>query len=194
MPVVADIQVAGLRELEARLLELDAMAGKKLLTRATRRSLLPLRRQVVANARTLARSGALAESVKIVTVTPRGNNAAEVQVGPKKKDRRGVALHNVYYRRKRRGIFYGHLLEFGHRVGTRSTGWLVKLSRRRRGYSAPRTSGSGTVNARPWFGPAWDATRNGIVPEFKRILAQGLDRIARRAAQRAPATEGLVDP
>ena len=173
MPIVTDIKVEGLRELEARLLELDAIAAKRLLTRATRRSLIKLERQATANAESFSRSGALAESVKIVTVKPKGSETVAVQVGPKKKDRRGVALHNVYYGRKRRGIFYGHLIEFGHRV---------------RGPSGRR------VNKRPWFEPAWDATRSGIIPEFQRILRQGITRIEKRLRARAAETEGLVDP
>jgi hypothetical protein len=173
MPVVANLNIEGLKELEARLLELDALAGKRLLTRVTRRSLIPLRRAASNNARVQGRSGALGESVRIVTVTPRGTNAVEVQVGPKQKDRKGVALHNVYYTRRRRGIFYGHLVEFGFTT---------------RGRSGRKVAG------RPWFNPAWNATRTGIVPEFKRILALGLDRIARRAAQRGTDTERTVDP
>jgi hypothetical protein len=50
------------------------------------------------------------------------------------------------------------------------------------------------VNARPWFGPAWDATRSGILPEFQRILRQGITRIEKRLRERAAETEGLVDP
>lgn len=173
MPVVADIEVAGLKELEARLLELDAVAGKRLLTRATRRSLLPLRRQAVANARSGSRSGALAEAIKVVTVTPRANETVSVQVGPKKKDRRGLAVHNVFYGRRRRGIFYGHLVEFGFTA---------------------RGRGARKVPGRPFLQPAWDATRAAIPAEFRRILGQAIDRIARRAAQRSSATEGLVDP
>jgi hypothetical protein len=173
MAIVADIQVTGLKELEARLLELDAVAGKKLLTRTTRRSLLQFRKQAVANARSGSRSGALAEAIKIVTVTPRATQTVAVQVGPKKKDRRGVAVHNVFYSRRRRGIFYGHLVEFGFTA---------------RGRAARRVPG------RPFLQPAWDATRAAIPTEFRRILAQALDRIARRSAQRSSATEGLVDP
>lgn len=173
MPIVTDIKVEGLKEFEARMLELDALAAKRLLTRATRRSLIKLERQATANAESFSRSGALAESVRIVTVRPKGSETVAVQVGPKKKDRRAVALQNVYYNRKRKGIFYGHLVEFGHRV---------------RGPSGRR------VNARPWFGPAWDATRSGILPEFQRILRQGITRIEKRLRARAAETEGLVDP
>lgn len=189
MPVI-NMEVTGLKELEARLLELDALAAQKLMRRAARRSLIRLERQATANAESFARSGALAESVRIVTVKPRGSNVVEVQVGPKKRDRRGVALHNVYYGRKRKGIFYGHLIEFGHRVGTRSTGWLRKANKR----TGSGGSSSGQVPARPWFTPAWNATRTDIIPEFQRILAQGLSRLERRMAKKAADAEGLVDP
>ena len=173
MAIVTDIKVEGLKELESRLLELGALGAKRLLTRATRRSLIKLERQATSNAASFSRSGALAESVRIVTARPKGNETVAVQVGPKKKDKRAVPLHNLYYGRKRRSIFYGHFLEFGHRV---------------RGPSGRQVKG------KPWFSPAWDATRSGILPEFQRILAQGITRISKRLRARAAESEGLVDP
>jgi hypothetical protein len=189
MAIITDFRIEGLKEIEARLTELDALAGKRLLTRATRRSLIKLERQATSNAESFARSGALAESVRIVTVKPRGTNVVEVQVGPKKSDKKAKALHNVYYDRKRKGIFYGHLIEFGHRVGTRSTGWLRKGNKTK----GKGGSSSGQVPARPWFTPAWNATRTDIIPEFQRILAQGLSRLERRMQKKAADAEGLVD-
>lgn len=168
-----DVEVKGLRELEARLLELDALAAQKLLRRAARRSMIQLERQATSNAESFARSGALAESIKIVNVKPKGNETVAVQVGPKKKDRRAVALQNIYYGRKRKGIFYGHLVEFDRGV---------------RGISGRRVSG------KPWFTPAWNSTKSGIVPEFQKILAQGLARIAKRKRQAAAKPEESVDP
>jgi hypothetical protein len=173
MPVVTEIKVEGLAELEARLLELDAVAGKKLLTRVTRRSLLPLRRAAVGNATRLSRSGALAQSVKIGNVRAGLGETVAAQVGPRKADRRAIALHNLYYRRRRKGIFYGHLVEFGF---------------------APRGRAARKVAGRPFLGPAWDATRAGIPAEFRRILGLALDRIVARSRQRSTATERLVDP
>lgn len=189
MPIQIDVKVEGLRALDARLAEVGALAGRKMLTRAVRRSLIPLEKRTTANAESIARSGALAQSVRIVTVKPRATETVSVQVGPKKRDRRALALRRIYYRRKDRGIFYGHLVEFGHRIGTRATGWLRKL-RARTGGGTSR----GTVPARPWFRPAWDATRAGIVPEFQRLLAAGLARIERRRALEAADRERLVDP
>ena len=190
MAIITEFRLEGLKEIEARLVELDAMAGKRLLTRATRRSLIKLERQATSNAESFARSGALAESVRIVTVKPKGTNVVEVQVGPKKSDKRARALHNVYYDRKRKGIFYGHLIEFGHRIGTRSTGWLRKGNKTK----GKGGSSAGQVPGRPWFTPAWSATRSDIIPEFQRILAQGLVRLERRMAKKAADAEGLVDP
>ena len=171
--IVADVRVEGLQQLEARLLELDAIAAKRLLTRATRRSLIKLERQATSNAGRFSRSGALAESVRIVTVRPRGNETVAVQVGPKTKDKRAVAMHNVYYGRKRRSIFYGHLVEFGHNV---------------------RGSSGRHVKGKPWFSSAWGATRGGILQEFQRILREGITRIEKRLRARAAAPEGLIDP
>lgn len=167
------IEAKGLKELEARLLELDAMASQRLLRRAARRSLIKLEKAATTNADAFNRSGALAESVRIVNAKPTGAETVAVQVGPKKKDKKAVALHNVYYGRSRSGIFYGHLVEFDHKA---------------------RGENGGTVSGRPWFTPAWSATRAGIVPEFQSILAKALDRVEKRKQQMAADTEGLVDP
>lgn len=172
MPVSVDIKVEGLREIEARLLELDAMAGARLLTRATRRSLIPLEKRATTNAASIGKSGALAESIQIVTVRPTGSEVAAVQVGPRKKSRRALALHNLYYSRKRKGIFYGHLVEYGFTA---------------RGPSARKVRGW------PFFQAAWSMTRAGVVPEFRRILAEGLRRIERRAKRRNAESERTID-
>jgi hypothetical protein len=189
MAIVTDIRVDGLKEIEARLVELDAISGARLVTRATRRSLIALEKRATANAASIAKSGALAESVSIVTVRPKGNEVAAVQVGPRKKSRKGVAVHNLYYGRKRKGIFYGHLIEFGHRIGHRKTGWLRKGNRS----AGAGGSSAGAVAARPWFGPAWNATRAGVIPEFRRIMAEGMRRIERRAKRRDADTDRTVD-
>lgn len=190
MAIQIDIKIDGLAAIEARLLELDAVASERLLRRAVRRSLIPLEKQATLNANRLSRSGALAQSVKIANARPRGQEVVQVQVGPKYRDKRAVALHNVYYRRKRKGIFYGHIVESGHRIGTSQTGWLAKLGRRigRGGKSG------GTVAAKPWFVPAFNATRAGIIPEFQKILQSGLARLERRKSENNANAEGLVDP
>jgi hypothetical protein len=190
MTIETEIKIEGLAEIDARLAELGALAGKKLLTRAVRRSLFRLEKTTTGNANAISRSGALAQSVKIVTARPKVTETVAVQVGPKKRDRRALALRNIYYRRKDKGIFYGHLVEYGHRIATRATGWLRK---------GKRTTGAGgtakgSVPGKPWFRPAWDATRAGIVPEFRRVLAQGLARIEKRNKQRTVDRERLVDP
>lgn len=170
MPVVADIKIEGMAELEARLLELDALAGRKLLRRAVRRSLIPLHKAAKANAESIAKSGALAQAIKIGNVTAQGLEAVAAEVGPKRKDKRALALRNIFYRRRDKGIYYGHIVEFGFQAG--------------------RTK----VRGRAWFSSAWNATRTGIVPQFERILRLGLQRIERRKRTPAPDTEGLVDP
>jgi len=161
-----DIKVDGLQALEARLLELDAIASQKLLRRAVRRSLVPLEKKATSNVSQFSRSGALAESIKIANGKPTGNEVVQIQVGPKYRDKRSIGLHNLYYSRKRKGIFYGHMVE----------------------------SGSKFSKARPWFVPAWNATRSGIIPEFKKILEVGLARLEKRKAQTSVNAEGLVDP
>lgn len=161
-----DIKVDGLQAIEARLLELDAIASQRLLRRAVRRSLVPLEKKATSNVSQFSRSGALAESIKIANARPQGNEVVQIQVGPKYRDKRSLALHNVYYGRKRKGIFYGHIVE----------------------------SGSTYSKAKPWFVPAWNATRAGLIPEFQKILETGLARLEKRKAQTTVNAEGLIDP
>lgn len=172
MAIVTDIKLEGLKEIEARMLELDAMAGGRLITRAVRRSLIPLEKRATANAASIGKSGALAQSIRIVTVRPRGGEVAAVQVGPKAKDKKSVALHNLYYSRKRKGVFYGHLVEYG----------FTTLGQRAR-----------KVAGWPWFSAAWSMTRAGVLPEFQRILAQGMRRIERRAKRKDAERERIID-
>lgn len=172
MAIVTDIKIEGLKEIAARMVELDAMAGSRLLTRAVRRSLIPLEKRATANAASIGKSGALAQSIRIVTVRPRGGEVAAVQVGPKAKDKKSIALHNLYYGRKRKGVFYGHLVEYGFTTrgapGRKVSGW-------------------------PWFSAAWNMTRAGVLPEFQRILALGMRRIERRAKKRDAEKDRIID-
>ena len=58
----------------------EAFGGKVARNVMEGRSLLPLRRQAVANARSGSRSGALAEAIKVVTVTPKAGEIIVVIV------------------------------------------------------------------------------------------------------------------
>lgn len=191
MPLIVDYKLQGMREIESRMAELGGLAGPKLLLRTTRRSMIPLRRKAADNALAFNQSGALSKSVTIVTVKPKGIEAASVQVGPKKKHRAALAKRNDFYKRKDKGVYYGHLVEFGHRIASGKKGGYLKKTNRPGGSGA---DSGGMVRARPWFVPAWNSTRNQVIPEFKRILVTSLKRMERRKARQQASADGLVDP
>lgn len=122
-----DVQVKGLKELEDRLIEIGSVAG----TKAMRSALFTATKPILDQAKATApkRSGALGVALTRSFVTEAGSESGSkftVKIGPKSKNRTAVALYNLVYKpkRPRRGIFYGHFLEFGTRRGTKATHWL----------------------------------------------------------------------
>lgn len=153
------VEVKGLQELEARLIELGGLAGPKLLTRVLRKVAKPMAAAARTNATAFSRhgsSGALARSVAVVTAKPKDGQAARVLVTSKAKDRTALFLHNAFYQRKRRGIFYGWMVEKGH------------------------AAGKGHVRGNPWFWPAVGSTEGPARSAFVNELRAAVDRIERR--------------
>lgn len=126
------LRIKGLAELDAKLKQLSTLAQERALRRAMFRPMERVLKTAQANAP--RRSGALRLALtRMFTSARKGfavNNArglaARVAIAPRLKDPRAIALYNLSYgRRKRiRGIFYGHFLEFGTRKGTRATHFL----------------------------------------------------------------------
>lgn len=204
-----DVKVHGLAELEARLIELGALHGERAMRRVLRKVAAPVQERAAQNASAIGKSRSLAAAVKVVLVKPESpDEVARVSVAPRSKDRTAVFVHNAYYDRKRKGIFHGHFLEFGHRIGT-SKGRLRRPSRALtekglaryakrlarpegvRGKIKGRES-SGTVNARPWLGPAVRATQSSLVPNFERELRLAIARLERRRGRKAADPDAAV--
>ena len=213
-----EVKIKGLVELEARLTELDALAGQRLMQRVLRKVAQPMMRHAQANAMSVARSGALAASIGIITRKTtnrswsganRTNVVAAVSVGSIAKNRTAVYVHNAAYHRRRKGIFYGWMLDQGHRIGTRSTGYLLKrgagsramtdkgLARWARKENAGklkslnRSSGSGSVSPRLWWTPAVNAEQGPAISAFTAELAKAVARLEKRTGKTAN-PEGLV--
>jgi HK97 gp10 family phage protein len=153
--VDVEVKITGLQELEARLKEMGALAGSKLIGRVLRKIAKPMQRQAAAGALQLRNTGALAASVKIYNRRPKGAQVARVAVGSKAKDRTALWLHNTGYRRQRKGIFYGWMVEKGH----------------------------GNAQARPWFGPAVVANEGRAISNFVLEIQKALDKVARRKSK-----------
>ncbi len=152
-----EVKIVGLQELEARLQEMDALAGQKLLRRVLRKIAKPLQERAKAGALSVSKSRALFHSITTYTKREKGQQVAVIAVGSKAKQRQALAVHNVFYDRRRKGIFYGWMLDQDH----------------------------GNAAARPWWTPAVNASEGPATQAFTSELTKALDRIARRKTKTA---------
>jgi hypothetical protein len=150
------VNIKGMRELEARLQEIGGLGSQKILRRVLRKIARPMLNRARGNAVSLGASGALSRSMAIVSKRPKGQQVAVVAVTSKAKDRTALWLHNTAYRRQRKGIFYGWMVDQGHNTPT------------------------GRTRPRPWFTPAVQASENQAISAFTQELAAALRRIERR--------------
>jgi HK97 gp10 family phage protein len=157
----ADLKVKGLRDLEQMLLDLRGPQASRAIRAAMLKAAEPIVSAAKANVPT--RSGALRESITRWFVVdgkesvlgidlPSMGGKFRVTVGPSTKARTAVALHNLAYRRRRSGIFYGHFLEFGTRFRGRHQ----------------------------FLAPAIQSTSAEAIDIFTKTLRASLERIAKR--------------
>lgn len=130
------VTVRGLKELEARLREMGSVAGTKAMRSAMFTATKPILDRAKANAP--VRSGALRLALsRTFAVAATGGRLLfgdapgtrfSILIGPKVRNRTAIALYNLVYkpRTPRRGIFHGHLVEFGTSRGTRRTDFLKR--------------------------------------------------------------------
>lgn len=165
------MKLEGLRELEDKLRAL----GEKDGARALRTAVLAAGKVILKRARQNAEqlptgSGAYALSLGVRFVRAAGADDTVpigrrfvAQIGPRAKLPAALTLYNAAYRRRARGIFYGHLIErgFQHRSGV-------------------------PVAARPVLLPAIRQTQAAAIEKFRVTLGRAIDRITKkrqRAAQ-----------
>ena len=150
------VELKGMKELEENLVRLGSVVGTKVMRQALFAATKPILDQAKANIRAWPRgSGALELSMNRVYSTSKSAGSGSrfvMQIAPRVRKSVAVSLHNIYYHRGRRGIFYGHLLEFGHRIGHKKTG---RLSR---------------------------GTYQGSVTYFNRVLGRNITRTGRGSA------------
>jgi hypothetical protein len=96
-------------------------------------------------------------------------------------------VHNAFYKRQRKGIFYGWMVEEGHRIGTKRTGYLKK-SPHGRGSGG---SGAGFVKGRPWWSLAVHATEGRALTDFVTELTKAVARMEKRTGK-TPNPDALV--
>lgn len=120
------IKVTGLKEAEAQLIKLGSREGTKVLRSAMMAAAKPIQDQAKINAGAIEHgSGALQKSVgrrfkigqqlSFGALLPSMGGKFSVVIAPMKTSRVAIALYNLFYHTKRRGIFHGHFVEFGTR-------------------------------------------------------------------------------
>lgn len=128
-----DAKINGLAEIELSLTRLGSVAGAKIMRSAMTQAAKPIVERAKALAPTA--SGALQHAIGTTFKIGKGAGSEFVQghgsvftvsVGPRRKNKVAVALYNIVHKTKRKGIYHGHFLEFGHRKGTRKTGRLSR--------------------------------------------------------------------
>jgi hypothetical protein len=123
------IKVTGLREVEAQLLKLGSKDGTKVLRSGMLRAAKPIELQAEANAAAIPNgSGALEKAIgRRFQIAGRAvfgegqlpsmGGRFSVVIAPIRNSRVAIALYNLFYKRKRRGIFHGHFVEFKNNGG-----------------------------------------------------------------------------
>lgn len=124
------LEFKGLDQMIERMESLSAVARE----RALRSAMWPSMKPVLDDAKRISpkRSGAMAVAMtRAVQTAGKGRGlsfggtekglVARVVVTPKRNNRQAVALYNLFYKRSRpiRGIFYGHMLEWGTKRGVK---------------------------------------------------------------------------
>lgn len=158
-------KVSGFKELDAKLATLKGAQGVRVIKSAMLSAALVVEERAVSIlASREGGSGALAESIGRKFVADTEQNVGRkfhVYVGPRPQKKSAVALHNLAYRRRTKGVFYGHLVE--------------------RGFTH---KGGKSVAGRPFMLPALQQTRSQLIARFKEELGAGIDRLIARNAKK----------
>lgn len=145
-----DIEVDGLDELEAKLLELD----KRVATRVVRGALRKSGQIVADSAKTKVPvdSGALKESIGTIARKGKGKRTFQsLFVAPRERNKSAVAIANTFREDPIKGIFYGHIVEKGY----------------------------GRQRPQPFLRPALDENVNEVVETFSKALNEAIKRVTR---------------
>jgi HK97 gp10 family phage protein len=160
------IKVTGLKEVEKQLQMLGSKDGTRVLRAAMMRAAQPIEQQAKMNAANLPNgSGALEKSIgrrfvvgrqeSSFLILPSLGGRFSVLIAPLKSNRVAVALYNLFYGRKRRGIFHGHFVEFGTK----------------------------RAKKQPFLAPALNARGAQAVNTLADEIRRGLERLLKRRAR-----------
>ncbi len=163
-----EVRIDGLRELRAALLKTvpAEMQGKKL-----QKALAAGTKLTVAAAKINApvKTGRMRKAIYATRDKAESKPAFEARVVTV---RRGKKMQKT-----NRDAYYWKFVEFGHRTGTRKTGYLRKTDRSSGGYGGS----TGFVAARPFMRPAFDSTKGQAAEAIRDGLKKQLDEAAKKA-------------
>lgn len=194
-----EIKVSGLKEIEAQLVALGSKTGTKILRASMLAATKPILEQAKANVAAISGgSGALHQSIgqrffignKAGTgelSLPSMGGRFSVKVFPFSKNKTAIALHNLVYGRKRKGIFYGHLIEFGHKIVRRTGATTTFRGRRGRTYTKHVTRQLGSVPAHPFLLFALRSKAQESIRNLSDELRVRIDKQLKANAKRANA-------
>lgn len=183
------VQFRGFKEVDQALADLGAVTGERIMRSSLMQAVVPIESRAKQGLSMIGGSGALSKATRRVYMKS-GSNALGgikssgtrfvVAVAPKVKDSTAIALANLKYKRKRaiRGIFWGHLIEWGHRIGNRATGRLT----RSKGVRKTRLhAGLGRVNGLRIFTKAFEGGSLEAMAIFRRVIQQKVDAALKKA-------------
>lgn len=187
------VDIKGFKEIDENLAQLGEVAGQRVMRSSLFTATKPILDRAVSGLSAIPTgSGALAKATRRVylrpgTRLPGGGTSSStrfvVAVAPKIKDQVAIALANLHYKRRRpiRGVIWGHLIEWGHRIANRSTG---RLSRGRGTRKTTLHAGLGRVRGLRIFTKAFEGGSLEAVSIFRRVIGQRVAAALRRAARR----------
>jgi hypothetical protein len=192
-----EIKVKGLKEIEAQLVALGSKTGTKILRASMLAAARPILSRAQSNAAAIPNgSGSLHKALGMrFFIGNRGGRGElglpelggqfSVKIAPLAKEKTAIALHNLYYKRNRKGIYHGHLIEFGHKIKRRTGETETFRGRRGRKYTRHITRELGSVPARPFLRPALDTGGTVAVAILAKELRERIDRQLKKNARRA---------
>lgn len=178
------VEMKGLKEVDEKLALLGAVAGEKVMRSTIFAAVKPIQEAAQSNISAIpGGSGALSKATRRVYLKSGGGGISRLfstgsrfvaAVAPKTKDRVAIALAGLHYKKKIRGVFWGHLVEWGHRIGNRSTGRLTRAT------SFRGSSGLGKVQGRLVFTRALNSRSSESIELFRKLIFRAVDRALKR--------------
>lgn len=163
-----EVRVEGLRELRAALLrtipaEVQGKALQKSLTAGTRLTV------AAAKMKAPVKTGRMRKAIYATRDRASSRPGFEARVVAVKRGKKA--------QKSNRDAFYWKFVEFGHRTGTKKTGYLRKSDRSSGGYAG----GTGFVAARPFMRPAFDSTKAAALDAIRDGLKKQVEAAAKKA-------------